>query len=305
MTSASFLLRPQCLLGLMAADCWDCDAVKRGVKFLLETLGVSMCSRVNDKGDNYYTALGLSTDLERSLKAAKGVFSGDEYAKAATPFISLVKEEIKGAYETRKCLGKVTKSTVWGWKNPRQAMLIPIIRAAFGTKPKIIITVRDPRDVCNARNQEQFEEYCPILLGRPCVPRTDCYSFWAHVHYQFFELYNKRSQQICLVRIEDLFQDPTEAGALSPGIVKRISDSIGIEPEYDDAIRVLSEVSKFNNALVRDLMMPDSGDEKATKQQLLRETAFHGDPRVKQVMKHLGYSPIKWELIQPQSKMLC
>jgi len=273
-----------------------------GIKYLLEEIGVKFCRRQNDNGDNFYTSLENSEDLKDVLKASGGVISMKGYSNNPDAFIELVKAEIRGTYKTRRCIGHVRAKTVWGFKNPRQMLALPVIGAAFGLAPKIVIIARDPRDTCTSKNKNLIEEYCPLILRKEECARTDCYSFWAHVYYQLIERYNKK-ENVCFIRIEDLIQDPTSRGAPGPGIVKRLSDALGVQPTFEDALNTLKEMHKFNNSLT--LGLGGSAMTAKTRKKLLKETELHGDPRLREVMNNLGYHPTSYDLLTPKTKMMC
>jgi len=105
------------------------------------------------------------------------------------------------------------------------------------------------------------------------------------------------------LRIEDLIQDPTARGAPGPGIVKRLSDALGVQPTFDDALNVLKEMHKFNNSLT--LGLGGSAMTAKTRKKLLKETELHGDPRLREVMNNLGYHPTSYDLLTPKTKMMC
>lgn len=277
-----------------------------GMKYFLEGIGVKTCKDVNARGDNAFVTQGMTTWLKDVLSAGDGDMTMISYVGSPNSFVSLVKEQIKQAYKTRKCIGGVKKGQMWAVKSSREALLLPAIGAAFGTKPKVILVTRDPRDTCTSKNQDSFKEFCPAVLGKEtCVPRGDCYSYWAKLHLNILEKYQKKTT-VCFVRIEDLVGDPTHEDSHSLGILKRVADSLNLTVSYNDAIHVLNEMHKFSSSALTGFSQLYDPNNEAQRAKLERETSLHGDPSLRAAMKQLGYSATKLGKLQvPKTKMMC
>jgi len=86
------------------------------------------------------------------------------------------------------CYGNVSiESCFWGWKNPRNQYLIPLFNDFVPTM-KLILVVRDGRDVCFSRNQRQFNNFFAQFSSWTGINYTEPWensiAFWNEVMFQ-------------------------------------------------------------------------------------------------------------------------
>lgn len=279
-----------------------CDSGTRGVKTLVEAMGLRMCRIVNDSEDNMYTASILS-NVEHSIIAmlynGHGEFSVRSYRKSPRAFYHVAHWLAGRTLKTRGCVDPNTsKRLQWGFKNPQQSLIFPVSEYLFENRTKLLLVVRDPRDICTARNQRMFDTFCSSILGRVC-DSTDCYSFWAKLHKNMLSAYSD-SGIVKAVRIESL------VSPISPGTVVRqtaecISSFAGLQPDENKIGSVLNTMSEHRDAY----MGHHYGQTSRDRDELVNATRNHHDPLVGDVMKQFGYSPDEFMLIKPSAGIVC
>jgi hypothetical protein len=113
--------------------------------------------------------------------------------------------------------GIVSSDERWGWKAPRTIYLIPFLRGQFRNL-KFIHVLRDGRDMCFSRNQNQLRKHGPAILGRSerwfRSEPIQSMLLWARVNLAA-AAYGEANlgQDYFAVRFEDLCQAPVETTA--------------------------------------------------------------------------------------------
>lgn len=290
------------------------DSGTRGVKELMQTLGLRMCDAVNDNEDNIQTSFMADSDrvngIVHLIRAAGGTLSAN-YHRNFDAFQHLLSWQKRHLEDTKHCALRDSKnaSAVWGLKNPAQLYMWPITEHAYENRSKLLLVVRDPRDICTSKNQEQFKTFCETLLGHPCTYESDCYSFWAKVWYDVSEHFVP-SGNVKLVRIEDLAV-PNPAAARRQ--VECMLDFAGLRRETGGTRTYESNMyhREIEEALGRvhehssHFMGKRNGATTWYRTFLASGTSNHKDPLVKKMMLHLGYDPSSFKLLKPKEAAMC
>lgn len=138
----------------------------RGVKEMMQHLGILTCHAANAAGDNVHT-MGSHTYIKDLLLAAEGHVSEMKGYMSSKVFHEAVQAEVTGAQNTLDCVIKDNGLSVednatvfkWGYKNPRHLFVLPVVDKAFRGEQKMLAVARDPRDLCSGRNQGQYHLY--------------------------------------------------------------------------------------------------------------------------------------------------
>jgi hypothetical protein len=102
----------------------------------------------------------------------------------------------------------------WGWKAPRSIYLLSFLRAQFADL-KFIHVLRDGRDMAFSKNQNQLRKHGSRVLSwneRLLNPEpVRSILLWSRINLQAAEFGEKHlGRNYCLVRFEDLCQNPVE-----------------------------------------------------------------------------------------------
>lgn len=290
----------------------------RGVKDLMQKLGLQMCYDVNDSQDNMKTDPGFHPKVRKALKSLLegdgGRISLAAYQRDSPQFQSLVSWQEKAVAETARCAREGSHAGPWGFKNPQQLYLWPISKHLYGDRSKLLLVARDPRDICSSRNQIQFNTYCESLLGRRCGGESDCYSFWAKLNSDFLDE-NANTDSVRLVRIEDLAVPEPE---VSRARVECLLDFSGLRQRQGEIGRLWSRGRRLLfgdddiatavstiHAHSKSYMGRHYGASDADRKSRVEFTSKHQDPLVRKTMLRLGYDPDSFSLLQPRESTVC
>lgn len=295
------------------------DSGTRGVKELMEKLGVDMCWDTNDSQDNQRTDPLLHPKVIQHLKNIlrhKHRISLSAYQEDASSFQALVRWQKQQVSSTYRCAQSfAVKPALWGFKNPQQLYMWPISEYAFGGNSRLLVVLRDPRDICTSRNQNQFKMYCDSVLGRPCAnDEDDCYSFWAKLFSDFLDEHSMKDT-VKFVRIEDLsvsdpalsrrtvqcllsFANIEERSSLFSSLLSYLPTALAGPDEIQHALEPLhahrsSYLGWHYNATEESRMAH------------VRHTKDHHDPLVQETMLRLGYDPNSFKLLTPREHGVC
>lgn len=287
----------------------------RGVADLMENLGLHMCEYVNAAQDNLDTDPsehpGIKEKLKRLLHVGGHRISVEAYQQDPATFKELVAWQKQQVERTRMCsIWQMNEDGIWGFKNPQQLYLWPMSQYAYGNQSRLLLVVRDPRDVCSSHNHHQFNDYCESVLGRTCVGESDCFSFWAKVHSELLD--GKAAQgTLTFVRIEDLsVPEPSVARARvecmlsSAGMAKAagfssyLNSFLNIPDKIETALRPV-------HAHSTSYMGQHYGASDEERHRLIKLTSEHKDALVRKTMLRLGYSPEAFALSKPQEAVFC
>mmetsp|Transcript_35999 Transcript_35999/g.64707 ORF Transcript_35999/g.64707 Transcript_35999/m.64707 type:complete len:346 (+) Transcript_35999:52-1089(+) len=291
----------------------------RGVKQLMETLGLRMCKDINENEDNIETSFSTNSwvldQLTRLISEGRKL-SVEAYEKYPDSFQRLLMWQREKVAATYHCaLPNSDEHAIWGFKNPSQLYMWPVTHLAYAGRTKLLLVTRDPRDICTAENQNQFEAFCPGLLGRACSGESDCYSFWARVWSDVLAEFVPKGN-VKLVRIEDLaVREP----AMVRSKVRCILNYAGLTapPSSSSNPSLLSfEPTQINDDVIEKSLIPIHehsssfmGHHYNATDQDRREhvalTSNHNDPLVKQMMLRLGYDPKEFALLPPWEESIC
>mmetsp|Transcript_24251 Transcript_24251/g.46054 ORF Transcript_24251/g.46054 Transcript_24251/m.46054 type:complete len:342 (+) Transcript_24251:86-1111(+) len=290
------------------------DSGTRGVKELMQTLGLRMCNEVNENQDNIRTSFMRESEMLHGIlhliRAADSTLSAN-YQRNVDAFQHLLAWQKRHLEATKDCALRTSKdaNAVWGLKNPAQLYMWPITEHAYANRSKLLLVVRDPRDICTSSNKEQFNAFCESLIGRPCEYESDCYSFWAKVWYDVSEHFVPNGN-VKLVRIEDL---AVPEPAVARPKVECMLEFAGLGTHSDqsrtfhsymkqrDVEKALDQVHHHSSTY----MGRRHGATAWYRKYLASHTKHHKDPLVKQMMLHLGYDPSSFKLLEPKEAAMC
>lgn len=290
------------------------DSGTRGVKGMMQSLGVAMCHNVNPTQDNRFT-MPAQNKIWALLRAAEGHVSAAQGYMRSDVFDEAVKLERQGAQQTRDCAIEdmgLDKNALpghfrWGCKNPRHAYLMPVMDAAFEGKQKMLAVARDPRDLCTGGNRGQegsfghvvklFEEVADfhhlVLKSEPNDdPLHRCLSFVAAVWTSVLNEYDHHDNFL-VVRIEDLvIHDPitTSEGQTT---VERMATHAGISPSAEQVQEQLNLTHEHRDSYMEQRFSDQE------RQHLEHKVASHEGP-IHDVMRKLGYNVESYGLTTPQ-----
>ncbi len=88
------------------------------------------------------------------------------------------------------------KDTLWGWKDPRAMLFLPLWRQLFPAM-KVIFIVRHPKDVCLS------------LCKRDGIPLAQCFDLWKKYNRLGNDFLMRYSGQTLLIHYEKLREDAT------------------------------------------------------------------------------------------------
>jgi len=278
------------------------DSGTRGVKLMMQHLGISMCSQTNATEDNALTKPAHQY-IPSLLEAANGRISKEGYM-SSTVFNKAVLAESAGAQNTLDCIiedmglknASLPISFKWGFKNPRHAYLMPVMDVAFHSKHKVVMVARDFRDLCTADNTGQYGTYGEIVLGELVDEKSlaQCMRFVASVWASVLQEYGD-NENFLVVRIEDLVMPDPKASNTSQLILKRIMEhAADISPSTEQ----LQEELKEPHAHRDSFMGHHYGMTLAERTTLEIKTASYTG-EVHEMMKALGYHTHHYGLIDP------
>jgi hypothetical protein len=152
----------------------------RAVARFLAAIGVHMGGYLNSSAD----ALAFVDTLDALIKPILENTRSLDYDLNCLPvdLTARAVEMIHSAAEDH-CAPSARDGS-WGFKNPRQMFLLPILNRAF---PKFVFVhvLRDGRDMLFSDNQNQLRSYYSNLFGRPSdVTLEAAAAFWSAVNLQ-------------------------------------------------------------------------------------------------------------------------
>lgn len=278
------------------------DSGTRGVKLMMQHLGISMCSQSGpNTGDNALTKPAQEY-VPSLLEAANGRISKEGYM-SSTVFNKAVLAESAGAQNTLDCIIEdmgLTNASLpigfkWGFKNPQHTYLMPVMDVAFHSKHKMVMVARDFRDLCTSDNLGQYLTYGEIVLGE-IVDRSlaQCMRFLASVWASVLHEYGD-NENFLVVRVEDLVMPDPTASNTSQLILKRVMEhAADISPSTEQIQEELKEPHAHRDSY----MGHHYGMTLAERTTLEIKTASYAG-EVHEVMKALGYRTHHYGLIDP------
>uniref|UniRef100_A0A7S1FI27 Protein-tyrosine sulfotransferase n=1 Tax=Noctiluca scintillans TaxID=2966 RepID=A0A7S1FI27_NOCSC len=302
------------------------DSGTRGVKAMMEHLGVAMCFNTTDAGDNMYTQPTQSM-IGELLRAANGHVSETKSYIESDVFDHAVELELHGARQTRDCAIKtmgMTEDTLpkhfkWGYKNPRHTYLLPVVDAAFNGQQKLLGVARDPRDLCTAHNKGQLHFYGhTVLLPEDLMEfhhllntatyleqrqpnefpsgftMKECLTFIASVWSSILQEYAHRDNFL-VVRIEDLVVHDPNTSTTGKDTVERLMAHAGISPSEDQVQQQLEVAHDHNHSYMGHHYKMSQGSRKQLEDEVASYTGL-----VHEVMHALGYDVQHYGLVKPK-----
>mmetsp|Transcript_8250 Transcript_8250/g.9167 ORF Transcript_8250/g.9167 Transcript_8250/m.9167 type:complete len:370 (-) Transcript_8250:69-1178(-) len=278
------------------------DSGTRGVKKMMQALGVAMCHKKNPSGDNWLTEK-THAYIPALLQAAKGHVSSARGYMSSTVFLEAVQAELLAANTTWQCAMEdrglseesLPTSFKWGFKNPKQLYLLPVMDVAFHGKQNMLAVARDPRDVCTAHNQIQFKRFGVIVLRNSSTEkRGRCLEFWSALWASVLQEY-AHNEKFLIARIEDLvIHDPTTSSK-SYETLKRMVELAGISPSTDEMHTQLEIAHRYKDSYMGDHYGMSKEDREREE-----ESTASASHRVHEVMQAMGYNVKHYGLTLPQ-----
>jgi hypothetical protein len=132
----------------------------------------------------------------------------------------------------------------WGFKNPRQIFLLPILNRTF---PEFVFVhvLRDGRDMLFSDNQNQLRRYYSNLFGRPGDVTLEAAAvFWSAVNLQAAS-YGARvlKSRYMLLRLEDFSGEAREDNAL--GLAQRLKLDESRAVAHSDIFRAPASLGRW------------------------------------------------------------
>jgi len=314
------------------------DSGTRGVTAMLEHLGLSVCNHTYpDTMDNTLT-FPVHDLIPELLKDAGGLVSNRARYKNSSVMPRAAHMEQQNARRTLECIlegqglheDAMPRGFRWGFKNPKHVYVMPVMDEAFQGKQQVLAVARDPRDLCTAENQGQFDLYgssvaAPsrrleldklirlpenwVALGRgsrstiPNMsepvdaqrPHKKCMEFWAAVWASVLLEYGHRNN-FRVVRIEDLVIHDLAVSNTSRNVLKGMMEYIGISAGSQGMQKELRKGHAYRNSY----MGHHNGLTMASRRDLEKETASYVGP-VHTIMEALGYEIQHYGLATPLS----
>lgn len=160
-----------------------------------------MGGRTNGVGD----AVSFTRVLERYTDQVVAGCRRIDYA--TSELAPELLENIVSAYRAAGAQHRSTKlcGTQWGFKNPRQIFLLPVLNLAF-PGVRFVHVVRDGRDMLLSHNKNQALKHFQALFGDPFDQSlTQIAQFWARTNLEVLACGMARlGSRYITVRIEDL-----------------------------------------------------------------------------------------------------
>lgn len=168
-------------------------------EFLLQC-GVEM-GKTNSVGD----ALSFSMIIDGQIDQVMAVTGRIDYATSDLPPALL--EKISKSYRTAgaRHLAATAPGGKWGFKNPRQMFLLPVLELTFPSA-RFVHLVRDGRDMLLSENKAQIRKHFRGLFGFPFDRSLDHIAhFWAKTNLETHAFGTvKMGSRYVIARIEDL-----------------------------------------------------------------------------------------------------
>jgi len=272
------------------------DSGTRGVLQLLCGTGViQVCPLYSnsESSDNICTK-GARAAIQPLLDCAEGTVSMSRYTSPACneAFTEALQLEAEGVAMTKQCIdSREGVKSAWGFKNPRQIYLQPVLQKLYGKKTLSLMVARDPRDVCNGKNQMQYKEFGD----------GPCYDWWARVWLNFLEG-DGAMERLAVVRIEDLVMPDPGAESQSLQILSCIARQIkNGTSSGQDAVRELSTMHTFTDSYMGSGL--DTHDKAVRERQFAR--AFENNHDVAKAARMLGYNKDAYQLNAPSDGRVC
>jgi len=307
------------------------DSGTRGVRQMMEHLGVAMCHYVSVNDDNLHT-FGTNKYITPLLEAAGGSVSQAKGYMSSDVFNESVQTELYGARRTHDCAiqdvglneNALPADFKWGYKNPNHFFLLPVMDAAFHGKQKVLAVARDPRDLCTAcgPNLSYLAPACGLPGRSPPVeslgdgvgppedlktwatmsalsvsvdklkPHKSCMLFWSHVWKSILQEYFHKDNFL-VVRIEDLvIHDPTSNKARET--LQHVMRYVNISPGMHEIQRELEVAHQY-----KDSYMGHHYNMTETYRTNLEDETATYTGIVHDVMRALGYHTHHYGLTEP------
>jgi Sulfotransferase family len=114
------------------------------------------------------------------------------------------------------------KNLMWGWKEPNTHILIDRF-LDFNKDLKYIHILRDPLYMAHSKNQNQFMNWGPILLGsKKELTSRNSLTFWCKSHERILSIKSLYPDRILIVKYEDMIQNTFDTS-------KEISSFLNLE----------------------------------------------------------------------------
>jgi hypothetical protein len=170
-----------------------------------------------------------------------------DYAPSALP--PALTEKIVSAYRAagERHRGAMSSGWQWGFKNPRQMFLLPVLRLAFPSA-RFVHLVRDGRDMLLSDNTTQARKHFRSLFGFPFDQSIQHIAhFWAKTNLEA-NIYGTEAfgSGYTVVRIEDL------CGTDRGEHIAKLAQALGLDPvdagRHADTFRTLDSIGRGHAA---------------------------------------------------------
>lgn len=306
------------------------DSGTRGVKQFLEKSGMKFCKYADPETEDNIATMAVNAHIP-ALLPSDGTSITTGYKTDSTAFRAAVELEQNAAALTLQCIlhdnelpsasdwmkgidafvdnsslslvapesSERMTSMIWGYKNPRHALLFPVMDTAFQDKSNYLAVARDPRDLCTAKNEGMFETFGHVINGKPLA--EDCLLFWANTWSDFLRVYDPGTR-LLVVRIEDLAVKEPSIDNNAYDVAQCVLEYIGLHPAADSIRGALQSLQEHQSSYMgHHYNFTDS-----QRLELESYVASRTQPAlIHEMMWQLGYSPYRYQLLQPRSKRVC
>lgn len=142
-----------------------------------------------------------------------------------------------------RMLGRIGRGApVWGWKDPRTTLLLPIYQAALaelGVQGYYCICLRNPMDVAASLDKRDY------------MSREKALGLW--LYYTLSALHYTVGERRLLLRYEDLLKDPAAAMRAALPYLPLTSESISDWSDVASAVRVDLEHNTSGSETIEDV----------------------------------------------------
>lgn len=199
---------------------------------------------------------------------------------------------------------EAVQDMIWGWKDPRHLYLLPVIDSALTPdeaqqlvpvirEVPVLAVARDPRDLCQGSNNGQFVRFNTAFNE----DNNDCYLFWAKVWHNLLES-EVGPHRTKIVRIEDLSMPAPSPDGSSTQILAEILSHAYMPSPPDGGVAQLSMMHAYAGSYMGNKKPELKGSLEARLAERTDEPLIHA------TMRQLGYDPIRYGLLTPESDMV-
>lgn len=285
------------------------DSGTRGVRDLMDAVGVGMCSCTNPSMDNNLS-FPVHDCVDNLLAGGNGVVSMKAFMKAEEPWERTLRAMKASMLLTGECARRTSRRasphSVWGYKSQRHIYLVPVIQHALaslsGPRTLMLLVSRDPRDICTGKVHGAAGAETEMLGRAYGYDGSSCLGWYSAMWTSMLPelggdaFQDSAAASLAIVRIEDLVVPVPEKGSTSEHILKCIMRRVHLAPSHRKKIQGgLAMMHAYRTSY---LGMGGHGNERHLTNignGVESHTEMHG------VMQQLGYKVDEYGLDEPAS----